>query len=53
MVYPNGSRPMTARHNEVAMKISLYALTCGHIEGEFGRLMEGGEGKSRCRSRSF
>jgi glyoxylase-like metal-dependent hydrolase (beta-lactamase superfamily II) len=27
------------------MSLSLYALTCGHIEGEFGRLMEGGEGK--------
>ena len=26
------------------MSLSLYALTCGHIEGEFGRLMEGGEG---------
>jgi glyoxylase-like metal-dependent hydrolase (beta-lactamase superfamily II) len=33
------------RHNEVAMSLSVYALTCGHIEGEFGRLMEGGEGK--------
>jgi hypothetical protein len=29
---------------EVAMSLSLYALTCGHLEGEFGRLMEGGEG---------
>jgi hypothetical protein len=27
------------------MSLSLYALTCGHIEGEFGRLMEGGKGK--------
>ena len=27
------------------MSLSLYALTCGHIEGDFGRLMEGGEGK--------
>ena len=26
------------------MSLSLYALTCGHLEGEFGRLMEGGEG---------
>jgi N-acyl homoserine lactone hydrolase len=26
------------------MSISLYALTCGHLEGEFGRLMQGGEG---------
>ena len=26
------------------MSLSLYALTCGHVEGEFGRLMEGGEG---------
>jgi glyoxylase-like metal-dependent hydrolase (beta-lactamase superfamily II) len=29
---------------EVAMSLSLYALTCGHLEGEFGRFMEGGEG---------
>src|ERR1700724_2285785 len=27
------------------MTLSLYALTCGHLEGEFGRLMEGGQGK--------
>jgi hypothetical protein len=26
---------------EVAMSLSLYALTCGHLEGEFGRLMSG------------
>jgi glyoxylase-like metal-dependent hydrolase (beta-lactamase superfamily II) len=26
------------------MSLSLYALTCGHLEGEFGRLMQGGNG---------
>lgn len=28
------------------MSVSLYALTCGHLEGEFGRLIEGGEGET-------
>ena len=27
------------------MSLSVYALTCGHLKGEFGRLMEGGEGE--------
>lgn len=26
------------------MDVSLYALTCGHLEDEFGRLMEAGQG---------
>src|SRR5467141_1768747 len=26
------------------MSLSLYALTCGHLEAEFGRLMQGGSG---------
>jgi N-acyl homoserine lactone hydrolase len=29
------------------MAFKVYALTCGHLEGEFGRLMEGGEGRIR------
>ena len=29
------------------MSLTVYALTCGHLEGEFGRLMEGGEGRIR------
>ena len=29
------------------MSLNVYALTCGHLEGEFGRLMEGGEGRIR------
>jgi N-acyl homoserine lactone hydrolase len=27
------------------MSISLYAFTCGELEGEFGRVMEGAEGR--------
>jgi N-acyl homoserine lactone hydrolase len=30
---------------EVIMSLSVYAFTCGRLEGEFGRLMEGGEGR--------
>jgi N-acyl homoserine lactone hydrolase len=26
------------------MSVTLYAMTCGHVTGSFGRLMEGGEG---------
>ena len=26
------------------MGVSLYAFTCGELEGEFGRVMEGAEG---------
>lgn len=29
------------------MHITVYALTCGWLEGDFGRLMEGGEGRIR------
>ena len=29
------------------MSLDVYALTCGHLEGEFGRLMEGGDGRIR------
>ncbi len=29
------------------MSIKVYALTCGHLEGELGYLMEGGEGRIR------
>ena len=29
------------------MALKVYALTCGHLEGEYGRLMEGGEGRIR------
>jgi glyoxylase-like metal-dependent hydrolase (beta-lactamase superfamily II) len=27
------------------MSVALYAFTCGELEGEFGRVMEGGEGR--------
>ena len=30
--------------SEAAMTVKLYAFTCGTVTGEFGRLMEGGEG---------
>ena len=26
------------------MRIRVFAMTCGHLTGDFGRLMEGGEG---------
>ncbi len=29
------------------MALKVYALTCGHLEGELGRLMDGGEGRIR------
>src|ERR1700674_4252964 len=29
------------------MALKVYALTCGHLEGELGHLMEGGEGRIR------
>jgi hypothetical protein len=29
------------------MEIKLYAMTCGHLTGDLGRLMEGGEGRIR------
>jgi len=29
------------------VSLSLFAFTCGHLEGDFGRLMEGGEGRIR------
>lgn len=29
------------------MELKLYAMTCGHITGDFGHLMEGGEGRIR------
>jgi N-acyl homoserine lactone hydrolase len=29
---------------EDTMSVKLYAMTCGHVTGSFGRLMEGGEG---------
>src|SRR5215470_1094475 len=29
------------------MSIKLFALTCGHLTGDLGRLMEGGEGRAR------
>jgi len=29
------------------MTLSVYAMTCGWLEGDFGRLMEGGEGRIR------
>jgi N-acyl homoserine lactone hydrolase len=29
------------------MSLNVYALTCGWLEGDFGRLMEGGEGRIR------
>src|SRR5882672_6399357 len=32
---------------EGIMALKVYALTCGHIEGELGHLMEGGEGRIR------
>ena len=30
------------------MGLNVFALTCGHLECEFGHLMEGGEGRIRC-----
>ena len=29
------------------MSLAVYAFTCGHLSGDFGRLMEGGEGRIR------
>ena len=29
------------------MSLKLYAFTCGHLTGELGHLMEGGEGRIR------
>ncbi len=29
------------------MSVKLYAMTCGHIIGKLGYLMEGGEGEAR------
>ena len=29
------------------MSLAVYAFTCGHLTGDFGRLMEGGEGRIR------
>ena len=29
------------------MALKVFALTCGHLDGEFGHLMEGGEGRIR------
>ena len=29
------------------MSLAVYALTCGHLTGDFSRLMEGGEGRIR------
>ncbi len=29
------------------MSLAVYALTCGHLTGDFDRLMEGGEGQVR------
>jgi N-acyl homoserine lactone hydrolase len=29
------------------VSLAVYALTCGHLTGDFGRLMEGGEGRIR------
>ena len=29
------------------MSLAVYALTCGHVTGDLGRLMEGGEGRIR------
>jgi hypothetical protein len=29
------------------MALKVYALTCGHLEGDLGHLMEGGEGRIR------
>src|SRR5258708_35929346 len=33
--------------HEGVMALKVYALSCGHLEGELGHLMEGGEGGSR------
>src|ERR1700676_5060818 len=37
----------SADSGEDAMSVKLYAMTCGHVTGSFGRLMEGGEGDVR------
>jgi hypothetical protein len=29
------------------MSLRVFALTCGHLTGDLGRLMEGGEGRIR------
>src|SRR5437870_4339858 len=38
-------RLSSAREGVMALKV--VALTCGHLEGELGHLMEGGEGRIR------
>src|SRR5216683_2351387 len=38
--------PLFSEHEGV-MALKVYALTCGHLEGELGHLMEGGEGRIR------
>src|SRR4030081_3005184 len=39
------TRPSSEREGIMALKV--YALTCGWLEGDFGRLMESGEGRIR------
>jgi N-acyl homoserine lactone hydrolase len=41
---PLPAKSVQHRWLAVAMTIKLYAFTCGTVTGEFGRLMEGGEG---------
>src|SRR6266702_253660 len=41
------SRRRTRLFCERESVMKVYALTCGHLEGEFGHLMEGGEGRIR------
>ena len=33
--------------NEAALELKVFALTCGHLTGDLGHLMEGGEGRVR------
>src|SRR5947207_15241627 len=40
------TRPLP-RRDEAPVPVNVYALTCGHLTGELGHLMEGGEGRIR------
>jgi len=41
---PSPARLVRDRRQVLAMTIKLYAFTCGTVTGDFGRLLQGGEG---------
>src|SRR5437764_15099273 len=41
------TRTRRSCESEGVMALTVYVLTCGWLEGDFGRLMEGGEGRIR------